>query len=72
MNKLLFIGCNNNQIPYLKEINKYSFKIIGTDINIDAPGRELCDKFYQVGYDDLSGLSSIGTQENFNCDDKIS
>ena len=34
--KLLFLGCNHNQISYLKLINRKDWKIIGVDINKDA------------------------------------
>ena len=44
--KLLFIGCNFNQLKYLKELIKKDLFIIGTDINDKAPGRALCNKFY--------------------------
>jgi len=69
--KLLFLGCNNEQIPYLKEINRSEWKIIGTDLNNNAPGRFLCDEFYEIRYDDLNGLINIGINENFNKFDKV-
>ena len=47
--KLLFLGCNHNQVSYLKLINKNDWKLIGVDLNKDAPGKNLCDKFYNVG-----------------------
>lgn len=71
MNKLLFIGCNHDQLPYLLELKKYQFDIIGTDMNPNAPGKNLCNKFYQVGYDDLDGLKEIGINEKFKSDDKV-
>jgi len=71
MKKLLFIGCNHDQLPYLLELKKHQFEIIGTDMNSNAPGKELCNKFYQVGYDDCYGLIDIGIKEKFNLDDTI-
>jgi hypothetical protein len=71
LNKLLFIGCNHDQLPYLLELKKYQFDIIGTDINPNAPGKNLCNKFYHVAYDDLDGLIEVGVNENFTCDDKV-
>ena len=71
MKKLLFIGCNHDQLPYLKELKKCQFEIIGTDMNPHAPGKELCDKFYQVGYDDYRELIAVGIREKFNSDDKV-
>ena len=49
--KLLFLGCNHNQIPYLKAINKNEWNIVGVDLNKNAPGKDVCDKFYNVGYE---------------------
>ncbi len=69
--KLLFIGCNHNQVPYLKLVNKNDWHIIGVDLNKDAPGRDYCDKFYNVGYDNLKGLIEVGKKENFNNQDKV-
>jgi hypothetical protein len=71
LNKLLFIGCNHDQLPYLLELKKYQFDIIGTDMNPNAPGKNLCNKFYHVGYDDLDGLKEIGINEKFKSDDKV-
>jgi hypothetical protein len=71
MNKILFIGCNINQLPYLKNLSKMGFKIIGTDQNKNAPGRELCDKFYQAPYTDYDLFLKIGLEEDFCKTDKI-
>lgn len=71
MKKLLFIGCNHAQLPYLLELKKYNFEIIGTDKNPSAPGKDLCNNFYQVAYDDYDGLIEIGYKENFNEEDFI-
>lgn len=71
MTKVLFLGCNNSQIEYLKELNKKGFYVIGTDQNINAPGRELCNKFYNCGYNDFDSLIEIGKEENFKSSDKI-
>ena len=71
MTKLLFLGCNHDQLPYLLELQKYQFEIIGTDLNSNAPGKKLCNKFYQVGYDNYDGLINVGMKEKFNSDDSI-
>lgn len=70
--KLLFLGCNYDQIPYLKFIKKrFDFKIIGVDLNENAPGKLLCDKFYNVGYEDLRGLIEVGKLEKFTKYDMV-
>ena len=70
MIKVLFLGCNYDQIPYLKEL-KDEYFVIGSDLNPDAPGKIFCDKFDNIGYDDFKGLIDIGKKENFNSLDKI-
>tara|TARA_B100000886_G_C20399712_1_gene481996 strand:+ start:384 stop:1286 length:903 start_codon:yes stop_codon:yes gene_type:complete len=69
--KVLFLGCNHNQIPYIRVLKEFNYKIIGADFNPDAPGRELCDRFYNVGYDDLKALKDIGEAEGFNSSSKV-
>jgi hypothetical protein len=70
-NKLLFLGCNHSQIPYLKVLKTQNWILIGADLNPDSPGAELCDRFYNVGYDDLSGLIDIGKKEEFTKLDRV-
>ena len=70
MNKILVLGCNYDQIPYLVELKKHFF-IVGADMNINAPGKEYCDKFYVVGYDEYDKLLDIGIKERFITTDKV-
>jgi hypothetical protein len=69
--KLLFLGCNYSQIPYLESIDKRDWKVVGVDLNKNAPGRNFCDKFHRVGYDDLTGLIEVGVIEEFTKDDMV-
>ena len=69
--KLLFLGCNFSQIPYLESIDKRNWEIVGVDLNENAPGRNFCDKFHRVGYDDLTGLIEVGVIEGFTKDDMV-
>jgi len=71
MKKILFLGLNENQIPYIKKIKQLGFYIIGTDLNIDAPGIKLVDKFYQYGYTDYDKLVDIGKTEKFTSSDRV-
>jgi hypothetical protein len=71
MKKILFLGCNFAQIPYLETLKDYNLKIIGTDINENAPGRLYCDKFFHCGYDSISELIEIGRSEDFSEDDLV-
>jgi hypothetical protein len=70
MIKVLVLGCNHDQIPYLKEL-KDKYYLIGSDLNPNAPGKIFCDKFYNVGYDNFKGLTDIGKKEKFNSKDKV-
>jgi hypothetical protein len=70
-NKILFLGCNYNQTSYLKLINKKDWKIIGVDLNKNAPGITFCDKFYNVGYDNFIGLIEVGIKEKFSRHDMV-
>ena len=56
--KLLFIGCNYDQLPYLKNLRNRGYYIIGTDLNLDAPGKDLVHEFVQVSYTEIDSLSS--------------
>jgi len=69
--KLLFLGCNYEQIPYLEVLKNQNWEIIGTDLNKNAPGKKLCDKFYDIGYDNLKGLINIGLKEKFSKNDMV-
>ena len=69
--KLLFLGCNQKQVPYLKILKEQDWFIVGIDINPKAPGKSLCDNFCSTGYDNLSGLIEIGEKEQFSKKDKI-
>ena len=41
--KVLFLGCNYDEIPYLKTLQERGFHVVATDINPDAPGMKLAD-----------------------------
>jgi len=69
--KLLFIGCNFDQIPYLEVLKDLELEIIGVDLNNDSPGKFHCDRFYNIGYDNLKGLIEIGIKEKFSKDDMV-
>jgi len=59
------------QVPYLKEIKKLGYFIVGTDINKSAPGKKFTNKFYTVGYEDKQDLVEVGKKENFSEKDLV-
>ena len=69
--KILFIGCNHDQLPYLTELKLRGYFIVGIDKNPDAPGSSLCDVFYEVGYDEIESMIRIGEQHKFGPEDKV-
>jgi hypothetical protein len=71
MKKILFLGCNYDQIPYLLSLKKKELYIIGIDKNENAPGKEFCNSFYNVGYEDLESIIKIGDIEKFTSEDYV-
>jgi hypothetical protein len=69
--KLLFLGCNYDQVPYLEVLKNQNWEIIGADLNKNAPGKHLCDKFHNIGYDDFMGLINLGLKEKFSKNDMV-
>ena len=70
-NKVLFMGCNSDQVPYLKAIKALGYTVIGTDMNAKAPGAPLTDRFYKVGYTNLDGLKEVARSEQLSSNDLI-
>lgn len=71
MKKLLFLGCNFDQIPYLKIAKEKGYYVVGTDTNINAPGIKYLDRYYSVGYENVDKLIELGKKEKFLSCDKI-
>jgi hypothetical protein len=69
--RILFIGCNYDQLPYLTELKLRGYFVVGIDKNPNAPGRSLCDVFYEIGYDEIDEMIRIGQQNKFVSEDKI-
>ncbi|MCR4325544.1 MAG: hypothetical protein NUV59_01940 [Patescibacteria group bacterium] len=71
MTKLLFLGCNTDQLPYLKVAKDKGYEVVATDMNEEAPGAQLADSFHKVGYEDEKGLTAVGSEEHFTAGDKV-
>ncbi len=71
MARVLFLGCNANQVPYLEAARALGFEVIGTDRNAAAPGATRADHFEAVGYDDVAGLRRIAEHHGLGPDDRI-
>ena len=69
--KILFIGCNYDQLPYLAELKAREYFIVGIDKNPNAPGRNLCNFFYEIGYDEFGAMIEVGETHFFGAKDKV-
>lgn len=61
--KILFLGCNHNEIPYLENLQERGFFVVATDINPDAPGMKIADSTIVCGYNDFEGLENAILRE---------
>lgn len=68
---ILFLGCNTDQVPYLKVAKQKGYRVVGTDVNDGAPGISLLDTWKRVGYDDIHTLIEVGKKEGFSSGDKV-
>lgn len=71
MRRVLVLGGNHDQVPYLKELRKQNFWVALSDANNDAPGISYANVFEQVGYDDIPGLINFARKLNFTTQDSI-
>ena len=68
--KVLVLGCNYDQIPYLKILSELYY-VVGTDLNPNAPGKVHCDIFYSVGYDNVDGILDVVKENKFTNSDLV-
>ncbi|MDC0509327.1 hypothetical protein OAO31_03430 [Gammaproteobacteria bacterium] len=61
--KILFLGCNYNEIPYLDNLQERGFFVVATDMNPDAPGMKIADSAIICGYNDFDGLDNAIARE---------
>ena len=58
--KILFLGCNYPEVPYLEKLQERGFYVAATDINPHAPGMTIADSAIICGYNDFEGLEKAG------------
>ena len=63
--KVLFLGGNNLQVPYLIELQNRGLEVYCTDFNGQAPIVQYAEHFSQVSYEDVDRLIEIGTKYHF-------
>jgi len=64
--KILFLGCNHDEVPYLESLQRKGFYIVATDMNPNAPGMSLADSTVVCGYDDYEGLDKAIDEEGMD------
>jgi len=69
--KVLILGGNDDQVPYIYEIKKRGFSIYLTDQNNDAPGKKYANEFFKIGYDNFEEIIKLSKVINFRNTDKI-
>jgi len=69
--RVLVLGGNHAQVPYIKELKKRGFWVALTDLNENAPGRAYTDAFKKVGYEDVPKLLDFAEQLKFSSKDKV-
>ena len=61
--KILFLGCNYPEVPYLEKLQERGFYVAATDINPHAPGKTIADSAIICGYNDFEGLEKAVLKE---------
>ena len=69
--KVLILGGNKDQLPYIKEINRRGYKIFLTDLNPNAPGINYANHFLNIGYDQTDKIFQFAKKNGFNSNDYI-
>lgn len=62
MRRVLVLGGNFDQIPFILELKRRGFWVALTDINAQAAGRKYADTFRQIGYEDISQLLTFASE----------
>jgi hypothetical protein len=69
--RVLFLGANTAQLPYLRAARAQGWTVVATDRNPEAPGARLADRFHAVGYDDVGALLEVARAEGLGPDDRV-
>ena len=56
MQYIAFIGGSKSQVPFIKAAIKLGYKVINFDKNINCPGANLSDQFYQISILDIDRI----------------
>ena len=56
--RILFVGLNYDQLPYLQVLLDRGYIVIGCDQNVKAPGVPLVHHFIQSSYEDYKFIEN--------------
>lgn len=71
LRRVLVLGGNTAQVPYIEELKARGFWVALTDLNDRAPGRRYADAFRQLGYEDIPLLIEFAHESGFSSQDHI-
>ena len=69
--KVLVVGLNYDQIPFINIIKKIGLFVIGVDINNKAPGIKYCDMFYNTSYENYEKIYLYLKKNKFSSNDYL-
>lgn len=69
--KILILGGNNDQLPYISEIFQRGYRIYLIDKNKNAPGKKYAKEFFNIGYDNIEGIIKLSKNINLIKSDRI-
>lgn len=71
LRRVLVLGGNTAQVPYIEELKARGFWVALTDLNDNAPGRRYADAYRQLGYEDIPKLIEFAHELDFSSEDNI-
>ena len=69
--KVLVLGGNQKQVPYIKELKSRGHWVGLTDSNSSAAGANFADAFYPVKYDDMTRLKEVADDIGLSANDCV-
>lgn len=71
MNKVLVLGGNTPQLPYIKYMHSNGYNVVLCDKNANSVSREFSSEFHAIGYDEVDSLFRLTLELGFTHEDKV-
>tara|TARA_B110000971_G_scaffold189674_1_gene200180 strand:- start:14462 stop:15427 length:966 start_codon:yes stop_codon:yes gene_type:complete len=71
MKKILVLGLNFDQLPYIKVLKNLNYIIVGVDRNQNSPGSKYCNFFLNSSYTNIRAINLFLKEINFSKKDLI-